>query len=102
MKKTARELIEIIVQNDLLEPLFEDNFDNVKYTRENIKELGLGELEYKDSREDTSEFWQVIYFKDHNVYLRIEGEYDSYMEYNHEYNTVTEVKPKEITKTIYE
>lgn len=110
--KSAQELIEIIVQNDLLKPLFDDNFydfevgdkdgNDIEDIREYIKKFGLGELEYKDSREDTSEFWQVIYFKDHDIYLRIEGEYDSYMDYNHEYNTVIEVKAKEITTIIYE
>lgn len=98
MKKTAQELIEVITKNDLLEALFDDDLDCIG----DVEELGLGELEYKDSREDTSEFWQVIYFKDHDVYLRIEGEFDSYMEYEHSYNTVTEVKPKEIQTIIYE
>lgn len=110
--KSAQELIEIIVQNDLLKPLFDDDFDDfevededgnyIEDIEEYIKKFGLGELEYKDSREDTSEFWQVIYFKDHDLHLRIEGVYDSYGQYEHEYNTVTEVKAKEITTIIYE
>lgn len=112
MKKTARELIEIIVQNDLLKPLFDDDFDDFEPEDEEgegiedienwLKELGLGELEYKDSREDTSEFWTVIYFKDHDIYLRIDGVYDSYGQYEHEYNSVKQVFPKEIQTTIYE
>lgn len=113
MSKTAKELIEIIVQNDLLKPLFDGDFDEVEIGDEDgeyienvekyVKEtLGLGELEYKDSREDTSQFWQVIYFKDHDVYLRIEGEYDSYGQGEHEYDTIEEVKPKEVLTVIYE
>lgn len=112
MKKTARELIEIIVQNDLLKPLFDDDFDDFELEDEEgediedienwLKELGLGELEYKDSREDTSEFWTVIYFKDHDVYLKIYGEYDSYGQGDHEFEGVKEVFPKEIQTTIYE
>lgn len=110
--KTARELIKIIVQNDLLKPLFDDDFDDFEVEDEEgeeiediegyLKGLGLGELEYKDSREDTSEFWAVIYFKDHDVYLRIDGVYDSYAQGDHVYDTVTEVKPKEVTTIIYE
>lgn len=110
--KTAQELIEIIVQNDLMKPLFGDDFDDfdiedeegeyIDDPREYVKNLGLGEIEYKDSREDTSEFWTVIYLKDHDIYLRIDGVYDSYGQYEHEYNNVTQVFPKEVTQTIYE
>lgn len=110
--KTAQELIDIINKNDLLKPLFDDDFydveledeegNGIENVEEYIKTSVLGELEYKDSRQDTSEFWQVIYFKDHDIYLRIDGVYDSYGQYEHEYNSVKEVKPKEIQTVIYE
>lgn len=101
--KTAQELIEIIVQNDLQEFLFDsDNLEEVK-DLEDVKYIqSLGQIEWKDSREDTSEFWSVIYLKDFDIYLRIEGEYDSYMEYNHDYDKVVQVFPKEIQTVIYE
>lgn len=113
MKKTARELIEIINQNDLLDVLFNDEIEyakledadgnNVDDSKDYITNvLGLGELEYKDGRYDTSEFWQVIYFKDHDVYLKIYGEYDSYGQGEHSYDGIKEVKPKEVTIIKYE
>ena len=100
---TAQELIEIIVQNDLQEFLFDsDNLEEVE-DLEDVKHIqSLGQIEWKDSREDTSEFWSVIYLKDFDIYLRIEGEYDSYMEYNHDYDKVVQVFPKEIQTVIYE
>jgi hypothetical protein len=107
MSKTASELIEIIRKKDLLEPLFdgdlkwaevEDEEGNpIEDTETYFKEL-FGEIEYKDGRCDTSEFWQVIYFKDHEVYLEIYGEYDSYGQGEHDYSGVKEVKP--VTKTV--
>jgi hypothetical protein len=110
--KKAQELIDIINKNDLLKPLFEDDFydveledeegNSIENVKEYIKTSVLGELEYKDSRHDTSEFWQVIYFKDHDIYLRIDGVYDSYGQYEHKYNSVKEVKPVEKTITVFE
>lgn len=109
--KTARELIEIITQKDLLEPLFDGDLkwatvydedeNEIEDTEAYFKEL-FGEIEYKDGRCDTSEFWQVLYFKDHDVYLEISGDYDSYGQGEHVYENIYEVKPKEVTVIKYE
>lgn len=111
MIKTAEELIKIIKDNNLLEPLFDGDLkyaeledeegNSIENVEEYLKDL-LGELEYKDGRSDTSEFWQVVYFKDHDVYLEVSGEYDSYGQGDHDYNSIYEVKPKTVTKIIYE
>ncbi len=112
MKKTARELIEIITQKDLLESLFfdgdlkyvdaEDEEGNIiEDTEAYFKDL-FGEIEYKEGRCDTSEFWQVVYFKDHDVYLEIYGEYDSYGQGEHDYSGIKEVKPVTKTVVVYE
>ncbi len=120
MKKTAQELIDIIQANDMLKPLFDNDwegfefevegedgeedyktFETLEEEKEYVKNL-FGELKYEDYRMDTSEFWQVIYFKDHDVYLEISGEYDSYGQGDHDYSSIKEVKPKQITTIIYE
>lgn len=112
MKKTARELIEIITQKDLTEILFfdgdlkyadveDEDGNTIEDTEAYFKEL-FGEIEYKDGRCDTSEFWQVVYFKDHDIYLQISGEYDSYGQGEHSYDDIKEVKPKEVIVIKYE
>ena len=63
--------------------------------------LGLNKYENKGGRYDTSEFWNVVYFPDHDVYLKIIGEFDSYGQYEHSYDDIVEVKPKQVTQTIY-
>lgn len=110
MGVTAEQLINLIKDNDLLEPLFhgdlkwaeldDEEGNPIENVEEYFKNL-FGELEYKDGRCDTSEFWQVIYFKDCDIYLEISGEYDSYGQGEHQYYGITEVRPKEITKTVY-
>lgn len=95
--KNSNELIDIITKNYLQQALFFNDFDDV-----DVEGLGLGELEYKDKRCDTSEFWQVIYFKDHDIYLKISGWYDSYGQGEHSYDSIKEVKPKDVILTTYE
>lgn len=109
----VEEIIQKIKDNNLESFFFwcdldwwEDEFENRGFEKEEdfnmfLNELGLSNYEEKDRRADTSEFWSVVYFPDYNIYLKFTGWFDSYEMYNHSYNGITQVFPKEITKTIY-
>lgn len=113
------EIIKIIKEEDLLELFFEqdgdffqkrDRFldedeenqiDTEEKEVEYLTKLGLQNYEDKGGRADTSEFWNVVYFPDYDVYLKISGWYDSYGQYEHSYDKIEAVTPKTVTKTIY-
>lgn len=70
------------------------------------EELGLGEIIEVDQYggEGQGDTWYSIkYFPDHDVYLRVDGWYQSYSgtDFN-EWEDVTEVRPKQKTITVYE
>lgn len=70
-----------------------------------LNELGLGEVEdiYQRGGEGQGTKWyQVWYFKDHDVYLRIDGHYTSYDGVDFFDGYGYQVFPKEKTITIYE
>lgn len=114
------EIIETIQKENLLEFFFElDGEFFEKYDRyldedetdlinteekeeKYLKKLGLQNYEDKGGRCDTSQFWNVVYFPDYDVYIKISGWYDSYGNYEHGYNKIEEVKPKQVTTTIYQ
>ena len=108
----AEEIIKAIKDNNLEKGFFHgeefeaydesysDDFDTLN---EFLESLNIPtEFTKVDSREDTSEFWSIIHFTVEDIYIKISGRFDSYMDYNHYYNKVTQVFPKQITKTIYE
>ena len=69
--------------------------------------LGLGNVEFVDRYGGEgcgSEYWAIHYFKDHDVYLKVEGWYQSHygVDYDSFEDCVTEVKPKTKTVTVYE
>ena len=104
----VNEIMDIINDNNLLQWLFHcssgwsTELDHEFETDEEyVESLGLKNFGIVDSREDSSEFWSVIHFKDENLYFRISGTYDSYGQGEHEYRYISPVKPKEITTTIY-
>ena len=115
MKKlTFKEISEIIKKYDLFEYLFsqdeyllEDKFDenelNGLTEKEFLKSLNFDNYEQVDYVCNTDEMYTVIYFKDFDIYIKLTGEYDSYGQYEHEYDDeINQVFPKQITKTIYE
>lgn len=113
----VEEIIKTIKEEDLLAYFFEQDsgylvdyehytsddvlIENLEQEKEYLKKLGLSNFEDKGGRADTSEFWNVVYFPDHNAYLKISGWYDSYGGYEHSYDEIKEVKPQTVTKTIY-
>lgn len=112
--QTAEEIIKIIQDKCLQQPFF--NSDDFDYHLENLDEeeefetteaylesVGLP-TDYKkvDGRSDTSQFWSVIHFPVQDVYIKITGTYDSYGQYEHDYDSkVTQVFPKQVTQTVY-
>lgn len=105
-------IVDKIKELDLLEVFFnEDNYsykeieneqgETVENNKEYLEQI-FGKVEWLDSRKDTSEFWSIVHFVDHNVFVKIVGEFDSYMQYDHSYDSVHEVFPKQVTQTVYE
>lgn len=67
---------------------------------ENPLPEGIGAWESVDSGNgDEEPFYNVIYFKDHDIYLKADGWYASHV--GGEYDELFEVTPKEKTITIY-
>lgn len=97
MSKTAKELIKIIEYNNLQDSIF--------YYEDYTEEINkfLGEFEIADNVCNSDELYIVIHLLEHDVYLRLTGEYDSYGGGDHYFHDgVKEVKPKTVQKIIYE
>jgi hypothetical protein len=71
------------------------------------EELGLGPVEEVDSYggEDCGSTWySVQHFKEHNVYIRVDGHYSSYngTDFYDGWSCCREVTPTQKTVTVYE
>ena len=94
-KLTGKEIIETLRKNHDLEDIGEGDWKD---------DLDLGEIE--DVKQVGGEgegdtYYQVWLFKDHNIYIRIDGFYTSYNGTDW-YNEPYEVRPQEKTITVYE
>lgn len=81
-----------------------DQFAHEDYDNE---ELGLGEIEeiaQQGGEGEGSTWYSVKYFKDHNIYIRVDGYYQSYngTEFYDGWNCCSECKPVERLVTFYE
>ena len=109
------EIIKIIKDNDLQKPLMEfdgsssdfiEYFDDKEFEEkeealEYLKSLGLETIEFKASVCNSDEMYTILQIN--GIFLKLEGEYDSYGQYEHDYDCgITEVFPKQVTQTIYE
>jgi len=94
-------LLQFLFEGEAYDEIEDENDEIIDDVDQYVKD-NFGEIELLDGRADTSEFWQIVHFKDHNVYLKISGEYDSYGQGDHEYTSVKEVFPKEVKVTVYE
>ena len=68
------------------------------------KKVGIGEweeVEQKGGMDEGSDWYSVKYFKDHDVYIKTDGYYQSHHGTDFEYGYGKEVKPKEVKITIY-
>ena len=94
-KLTAKEILKI------LEGISYEEFGMEDY---DPHELGLGDVDevaQVGGGGEGSTWYSVKYFKDHDVYIRIDGWYESYSGTDFE-NAPYEVKPKPKTITVYE
>lgn len=70
------------------------------------KKYGLNwtEVEQYGGEDKGSTWYSVKYFPDHDVYLRVDGYYESYngIEFYDGWNCVKEVKPQQKTIVVYE
>lgn len=90
---------EIIAKLKLIEEPSEVGCGSIN---EEVPELGSVEL-VNETEETNGTAFNVYYFKDHDVYIRHNGYYDSYESYSkfedHDYE---QVFPKEQTITVYD
>lgn len=96
-KKTAEEIVKVLENNCKTED-FGENWGD-------LSELGLGEcfvVHTEGNETGGGEYSETVrYFKDHDIYIRIQGKYYSYhgVLWRNEYQVV---RPKEKTITVYE
>ena len=98
MKKTYKEIIEVIKENLELEDFANEYYDRVS--------LGLGEIKEVNQTggEDEGSHWESVkYFVDHDIYISVVGCYSSYngTDFYDGWDSCSEVRPFEIIKTIY-
>lgn len=106
-KLTGEEVLKILTDNFTLEQIGENDYyeitgDNQK---EYFNEIGLGSydivLEHGGGEGDGSDHHIVYYFKEHDVYVRIDGYYQSYHGTDWEDKPYL-VKPEAKTVIVYE
>lgn len=109
---SSNELIKLITDNNLQEIFCEFGMNYYtliyffEYERkvdfETFERLKLHRAESVDSAYNSDELYNVVYFKDYNIYLKFTGKYDSYGSGNHNYDgSIREVFPKEVTVIQY-
>jgi hypothetical protein len=93
-KLTGEEIIEILC----------DKYEPSNFAWEELEEEDFGEYELVDDVEETSgEAWKIIYFKEHDVYVRINGYYNSYDSCSEfEESDYDVVEPYQAVVTFYE
>ena len=98
MKKTFKEILEILEENIELEDFAHECYDKTS--------LGLGEIKeiYQKGGEDQGSDWESVkYFVDHDVYLSVVGCYSSYdgTDFYDGWDCCSEVRPFEVLVTVY-
>lgn len=99
-KKTYSEILEVL----------KSKIDGVKefaYEDYDEEDLSLGEIKEVDSYggEGKGEEWYVVmHFVDHDVYIRVDGYYSSYegVDFYDGWSNCSEVRPQQKTITVYE
>jgi hypothetical protein len=94
-KLSAKEIIEILKEKMKVEEFAYEEYD--------LDELGLGDIEEVQQHGGEGDNWfSVQLFKDHNVYLKVEGHYTSHYGTDfYGWDSVTEVVPTQVTTTEY-
>lgn len=99
-KLTYEQIIEVLKEK--IESVHDFAHEDYDY-----EELGLGEVEEVDQQggENEGSHWHSVkYFKDHDVYIRVDGYYSSYegTDFYDGWDCCSNVRPKEKTITVYE
>ena len=107
MEKLTFEQIMAVLKEKIKADDWDNEISQFAYMNYNKEELGLGPVEEVDSYggEDCGSTWySVQHFKDHDVYIRVDGYYSSYngTDFYDGWDCCKEVKPKEKTITVYE
>jgi len=97
--------MEKLTGKQILEKLSEAkiSYEAIAYMDYDSEELGLGPVEEVDQyggEGQGEEWYSVQYFKDHGVYIQIDGYYQSHYGCDFD-NAPYEVEPKEVTVTKY-
>jgi hypothetical protein len=95
MKKSFKEIVEILQKH------IENVYDFAFQYYDPIEELGeIKEVKQQGGEGQANTWYSVKYFKDHDVYIRVDGWYSSYngTDFDDGWNCLSEVKP--ITKEI--
>lgn len=80
-------------------------YPSVKMQEEITNSLGLGEIKQVNKYGGEGETWYAVYyFPVHNVYMRIDGYYQSYdgVSFDNEWGCASKVEPKTKTVIVYE
>ncbi len=96
---TAQEIKAVLEEKLTIEDFAFEDFD--------WEELGLGEIKEVEQRggEGQGDEWYIVYyFPDHDIYLKVDGYYQSYngTEFYDGWDDCYEVKPQEKTITVFE
>jgi len=99
-KLTFQEIIQLAQTLDI-------GINDFAYNDYQIDELGEVKemVEARQGGEGKGENWvRVYHFKDHDVYIKAQGFYQSYngVEFYDEWDSFSEVKPSQRTITVYE
>ncbi len=71
---SSKEILKLLEENNI-------SWDNIGYNDVDWGSLNIGDVELVDEyggENKGSEYYKIYYFKEHNVYLKIEGYYSSY------------------------
>ena len=96
-KLTGKKILNILQEKEV-------SWEDLGYDCVNWKELNLGDVKCVDSYGGEGQgetYYKVYHFKNHDVYIRIDGFYQSYNGAEFD-NPPYEVKPKEKTIIVYE
>ena len=99
-KLTYEQIIEVLKEKiDSVNEFAHEDYDN--------EELGLGEIEEVDQyggEDQGSNWYSVKHFKDHDVYIRVDGYYSSYdgTDFYEGWGSCSNVRPQQKTITVYE
>lgn len=97
-------------ENESYNYFYPNNIDSVNSTEDVLfylkKWYDIEDFEVISYQCNSDEMYCIVYFKNEDIYIKLEGEYDSYGGNDHSYfygeKRITQVFPKKIEVIIYE